>query len=274
MKILDEEWLYSTADDESSKLLLGRIIQWREQILKTNEFLVNDEEFVLNLLGMKFIFNASSAFSSIEVFEEIFRNDSHFKLPGFMEPPPEVVLDIGANQGFYSMKVRALFPECRIIAIEPNPREHALLQKNIALNRIDTVMTENIAVAGRHGAIEMEIIPQIGSIGGKRIKIPNRPWVKDEFIQRIRVPSISLDELLARYSISRVNVAKIDVEGFEMDILENAQRIQLIDRFVIEYHSETIRNDLINLMKRCRFELVHEDSMTGHYYGDLYFLHK
>jgi FkbM family methyltransferase len=272
MKQLDKNWLLEHADNIDSKSWIDKIIEWRNQVLQNNIFIQDDSEFVLSIDGYKLYFKPSSSFAAIEVFIEIFKENSHFKAPGFTPKNPKLILDIGANQGFFSLKARRLFPQCKIIAIEPNPNEFEVLKKNIANNTIENIIIENIAIGKCTGQISMEIIPQVGSIGGKKIKIPERPWVKDEFIQTINATSLSIDDLFYKFSIEHVDMVKIDVEGFELDILKKSKVLSKIDKFAIEYHNQKLKKELINLLcNKNKFDFVYDDSTEGSYYGEIYF---
>jgi FkbM family methyltransferase len=276
MKQLDKKWLINAVGDEASKKWINKIVECHEYVKNNNVFVDSDEEFYLNILGCKIFLTLSSSFSAIEVFCEIFKENAHLKFRQFMPGKPSVILDIGANQGFFSLKLKKLYPDAHIIAVEPNPIEFDKLQKNMIANKCcDTINIENLAVADTTGVINMEIVPQIGAIGGKKVSIPERSWMKDEFVKTIQVHSTSLDDLLKKYSFSkRIDLVKIDVEGFEFDILKNSKSLNKIDRVVIEYHSKKLKKDLIEVLESNDFCLLYDDTKPTAYYGDIYFKHK
>lgn len=272
MKLIDKQWIINNADDQKSRETLKTILEWREKVLKDNIFIDLEEEYTINFLGMKLLFKSSTSFSVIEVLYEIFKENSHLKPSGFFPEAPKVILDIGANQGFFCLKVKHLCPQCIIYAVEPNPYEFNVLKQNIINNNLKEINVDNTAMASHTGSLNMEIIPQIGSIGGKQVKIKERPWVKDYFVQTIEVPSISLDDYFDKYSLKHVDIAKIDVEGFELDILENSLVLDKIDRMVIEYHNRDIKKKITSILISHGFNLIYEDSAPDAYYGDIYFV--
>lgn len=273
-KVLDIKWLQDVARDRETIDWLKKIFKWREYVLDKNEFINNSTSFSLQLGNYSLHFNAASSFSAIEVYQEIFKEKSHFIAPGFSGQDDEVILDIGANQGFYTLKLKEINPECKIIALEPNPNEYRILQENIRGNNIGNVFLEEKAITPFCGTMSLEIIPQIGAIGGTTVKIPERPWIKDSFIKKVEVQTITLDMLLEKYNIDKVDILKIDVEGLEYEILRNCTMLNRIKKIVLEYHNTEIRSRLIPFMKGCMFDLVYEGHEKNAYYGDLYFINR
>jgi FkbM family methyltransferase len=164
-------------------------------------------------------------------------------------------------------------PDCRVIAVEPNPREYTVLCENLRRNNIDTVVHENLAVAASGGTLRMEVIPEIGAIGGERVRIPERPWIKNEFVRILEVPAISLDELFSKHDVRTVDVLKIDVEGLEYEILKVCTKLSHVARIVVEYHDVNLKDKLLNLLEDKYFSCVKVDpSGSNPYSGDLYFV--
>ncbi|MDQ3945990.1 MAG: FkbM family methyltransferase [Actinomycetota bacterium] len=78
--------------------------------------------------------------------------------------PGHLVFEVGAYIGTYALLIRRLAPSCRVIALEPDPRNRTRLQENLALNGADDVVvladgvgaeeaTVNFTSAGMHGYI-------------------------------------------------------------------------------------------------------------------------
>lgn len=270
-KVLCFDWLLKQARDENSREWLKKIQGWREYILAHNEFIEDDESFTLYLGSYALKFHTSSAFSAIEVYQEIFKENAHFVAPGFSGEDAGTVLDIGANQGFYALRLKEVNPKCQIIAIEPNLYEFEVLSENLTVNGVENVFLEMKAVAPKIGTTTLEIIPQIGAIGGKKVKIPERPWVKDSFIKIIPVQTVTLDAIFEKYKIQKADIVKIDIEGSEYDVLRHTSILARINKLVVEYHNGKIRDNIIALLTANMFKLVLEDHQEGTYYGDLYF---
>lgn len=272
MKRINWDQLKSLADDKESIDLLDKICTWHIYTITHNKFIEDNTPFTLHLGGMTFNFIASSAFSTIETYIEIFLKNNHFLCTDFIPQNNHFILDIGANQGYYSLKTKIHAPNCKIIAFEPNPLMYEALLKNINSNNIQMFESENVAIADKDGFINLEIVPQIGAIGGKSVKIPERKWMKDEFIHNITAKALSLDSVFTKYNINKVDILKLDVEGMEFEILSNCHNLDKVERLVIEYHSEKLKEQLIKLLESKDFSISYVDHEPGDYYGDIYFI--
>ncbi len=125
------------------------------------------------------------------------------------------ILDIGAWVGTWSM---AMNPYCgRVVAFEPDPVHYTCLVKNVA----DEIETHQLAVGSDTKMISLS---------------------DDNFTQAKRVigdgeiPMITVDSL----NLSDIDVIKIDVEGYEMEVLKGAEKTLQTTKYVmIELNSNT-----------------------------------
>jgi FkbM family methyltransferase len=118
--------------------------------------------------------------------------------------PGAVVLDLGAHQGGFALPAAAL--GCRVLAVEANPANAELLRQSAGLNRFPGFELVHAAVGDRPG--ELHFRP-IGPYGSVVVGDPgDDPGV-------IRVPSVTVDALLAGRGLVRVDFIKMDVEGSE-----------------------------------------------------------
>lgn len=126
-------------------------------------------------------------------------------------------LDIGANQGIFTL-CAAMNPECvRVISFEPNPQTYDFLIRNVEANgAAEKVEAINAAIADSD-TVELHI-PQ-GHSGGTSMFGKGRA---------ISVPAIRPDRLDAMID-GRV-VAKIDVEGAETIVLSVLEEAGILDR--------------------------------------------
>lgn len=273
-KDLDEKWLLEQAGDDDSRRAIETILQQRRQVYEHNRFYGGDDLLSLTLGSYRIWYRECSGFSTLEVYHEIFREDNHFLLPEFSSRGEKVIIDIGANEGFYALKIKVHNPDCRLICVEPNPYLFEVLQRNLDSNRIQNVTTVNKALAAEKGTARFEIIKQIGPIGGRDLKLVNRPWLKEEFIQMINVETETIDELFLRFEIKEVGILKVDVEGMELDVLAGASNgLGGIHKIVIERHNRDLRDGVVNFLHSRNFRLVYEeDPELSRYYGDLYFI--
>jgi FkbM family methyltransferase len=273
-KELDEQWLVAQTKDAESRKALTAILQQRQDVYKNNRFSGGDGLLSLNLGRYRIWYRECSGFSTLEVYHEIFREKNHFLVPEFSGLKESVVVDVGGNEGFYALKIKEHNPACRVISVEPNPYLFEVLQRNFDSNRISNVQTVNKAVAAVNGTTRFEIIKEIGPIGGKDLKLVERSWLREEFIQPIQVETETLDELFQRFEITQAGILKIDVEGMELDVLEGAKNcLDSVDKIVIERHNRSLRDGVVDHLTARGFSLVYEeDPEITRYYGDLYFI--
>jgi FkbM family methyltransferase len=270
------EWLLDQAGNESSRQWLMKIDEWRRHVFEKNDFIGGDGMFSIQLGKHTLWFRPSSAYSSIEIYTEIFKNNNHFLHPEFTGENANVVVDIGGNQGFYALKISTQNPQCKVISCEPNPYVFEIMNKNVQANNLFNVLVNNAAVASSKGFLELEIIKEVDGVGGKKIERASRPWLKESFIENITVESTTLEQLLKEHHISKVDILKIDVEGMEMEILSSCNDILPdISKIVVECHSEKLRRDIVGLLANNGLRLVYEEEVSpGQLYKDLYFINK
>ena len=269
----DFRWLTEQARDAVSQVWLTRIQEWRRRVFENNEFIKGNTLFSLRLGSYELWFRPRSAFSAIEVFVEIFKNNGHSLAPGFLGSNAQLVVDIGANQGFYALKIKEQNPQCKVFCIEPNPYVCEILEKNIQTNRINDIILVNQAVGATDERVTLDVIREVDAISARNIKSVPRSWLKDELIEKIQVDGITLDTLCQQYNITHIDILKIDVEGSEIDILTNsAHLLERVDKIVVERHSREIRDAVVAFLTTNHFKLIfEEDPDCSRYYGDLYF---
>ena len=145
--------------------------------------------------------------------------------PQFFDPAERAILkehlrpgctfiDIGANIGAYSLFVAAFAgPSARIVAVEPQPDIFDKLSYNIGLNPFHTVKAVACAVADKAGELTLFVDPR--NRGESSLKI-----VGTNEGAQIRVPAVTLLDLVRGEGLTRIDAIKLDVEGAEDLILE------------------------------------------------------
>ncbi len=122
-----------------------------------------------------------------------------------------VIFDVGANFGFYALMLAAMLePRGRVYAFEPVPDTFARLQKNIELNGLQSAVQAfdmGLAEAARAGHMDYHA----EHTGGARIL--------DDGAAGTAVNLTSMDAFCAQDKIQRVDLIKLDVEGYEEKVL-------------------------------------------------------
>jgi FkbM family methyltransferase len=187
--------------------------------------------------------------------------------------PGMVVLDGGANEGLFSLyAAQRIMPGGAVLAVEPSTREFERLAANIALNRLDNVMTFKVALGSRAGDALLAIADSHHAgmntieVGDSRKAMAG--WTT---VSRETVSLETIDELVARSGLQRLDLVKLDIEGSEVDALDGAKAT--IARFqpTILLEAEETRlatlgrtkEDLVQAVDELDYELWVFDSRSG-----------
>jgi FkbM family methyltransferase len=128
--------------------------------------------------------------------------------------PDGVFVDVGANVGAYALFAAARMGRgARVLAVEPQPDVFDKLSYNIAQNPFGTIKAVDCAVADRTGELTLFIDPR--NRGESSVKI-----VGTHESSAIRVPAVTLLDLVRGEGFARVDAMKLDTEGAEDIILE------------------------------------------------------
>lgn len=141
--------------------------------------------------------------------------------------PVHSILDLGAYIGLSALYFHQRFPNATIVAVEPDPENFALLQRNTA--GIAAIIPVQAAAWTHDGTIQLSD-PGIGAWGYQVSDQPSPETTRP-------VAAVSIPTLLARLPSQRCDLMKVDVEGAEKELFENsAGWIDQINAVVIELH--------------------------------------
>jgi FkbM family methyltransferase len=126
----------------------------------------------------------------------------------------DMVLDIGANIGFYSGIIAELIGEKgKVYCFEPVLVNYNHLKSET--HKYSNVIVFNKAVAANTGPLKIYT--------SKILNVDHRMYEFDGYDSIIEIESVKLDEYF--YDCPRIDFIKIDIQGFEMEALKGMQRI-------------------------------------------------
>ena len=132
-------------------------------------------------------------------------------------------VDVGANIGIYTgWAARLAGPGGRVLAFEPVPATREDLKSVVALNRLDTVEIIPKALGREPGTITLWVVPHASGLTSA--VPPEAGSAAAANLQSVAVPQTTLDDELASRGGAAPTLVKIDVEGYEMAVLEGATR--------------------------------------------------
>lgn len=141
------------------------------------------------------------------VFYEVLM-DGVYDIPADRLPtPPQYILDLGANIGMTALVLGARHPAARLVCVEPDPVNAALLRHNVACLGARCTVVE-AAVSGEPGRLRLSTPREHYNISLAR---------GDASGPEVRV--MTVDQVLAECSLPHADLVKMDVEGAERWIL-------------------------------------------------------
>ncbi len=133
--------------------------------------------------------------------------------------PNSVILDVGANIGATSAIFAVLVENAQIYSLEPGPKNFEFLQTNMRENGFKNVKSFKVGAGEKKAELLFHENSAWGYFDNNR----------DPGAFSSRVPVVTLDEFVEIERIEQVDFVKIDVEGFEPQVLEGMKDV--IKRF-------------------------------------------
>lgn len=124
------------------------------------------------------------------------------------------VLDIGTNIGWTALNFARIAKDGRVMGFEPDPYNFDRCASNIALNNFKNIIVFPIGLGNENRQMEMEIRTPTNR-GGNRIYRNSRNESRMVEVER-------LDDFAPLKECERIDLIKIDVEGYELNVLRGA----------------------------------------------------
>jgi FkbM family methyltransferase len=164
---------------------------------------------------------------------------------------------VGANAGFFTLWSIAQNPGLQASCFEPHPISAARLRKQIAANSADARITVVEAAAGSSSGRCSLNISSDSSMG----IVSDSTHQLFENGTKVEVEITTLDS----FALSKgffPDLLKIDVEGFEVEVLKGAAKCLASAKYVIlEYHSAQLRTECVNLLQNAGFQIESRGSI-------------
>jgi FkbM family methyltransferase len=188
----------------------------------------------------------------------------------------ESVIDIGANAGQFALGLRKFGYAGQIVSFEPLPDVHRLLRKN-AERDSKWVVAEPMAIGDSEGIISINVAGNAGE-SSSILKMTEKHTAADPnsaYVGSIQVLSRQLDTVLPELTSSRRLFLKIDVQGFETQVLRGAAKtldrtigLQMEMSLVTLYEGQALFLEMLQKIVENGFDLwgfypVVSDTSTG-----------
>lgn len=151
------------------------------------------------------------------------------------------VLDLGANIGLAALFLSHRFPNAQFACVEPSPDNEGVLRETIALNGIRaTIFNAAIGTEAGEAVLHLGADPTAYSLS------PKGPSERT-----LKVPQVTVEQLLEQLGWAEIDVLKIDIEGYEKVLFRSNTAWLDRVRFIIgeahghvDYGIDEVRHDL------------------------------
>lgn len=166
-------------------------------------------------------FMVPDAFTAKTLLIDIFiRQDYYFPY----QATTPLIIDCGANIGFSAAYFKMHFPQSKIIAFEPEPKNFSFLEKNVATTNYKNIVLHKKAVAEKAGKV---FFAGTGVCAGI---IEENSSAEGFYVEAIQ---------LSDFITEKVDILKMDIEGAEAGVLRELaanNKLHLIQNIIMEYH--------------------------------------
>ena len=152
---------------------------------------------------------------------------------------PKFMIDAGAYIGDSSAYFASKFPKLNIMALEPHPDNFALAARNLAPYG-ERVTLFNQALASTEGTLRIS-----GDHDGARVGA-----------EGLAVEATTVPKILSQAGRERVDILKMDIEGFEEEVLDESAQAWLskVGLLIIEFHDPNVERRVLKMLDQNGFE--------------------
>lgn len=201
--------------------------------------------------------------SLYQVFKELFMIDV-YDIKNLIKkiPSKPVIIDIGANAGFFDVLLLSKMQQAKIFAYEPIPSNVAVIKKIVTDNSLhQNVLLYQKAVTG---------LPVNGldlfmeDTDDNQVVASIFDGFNKSNTKKIHIPSITLTEILDDINLPNIDLLKMDCEGSEYDIIYNTkpEYIRRINHMEIEVHDVDDNKNNVQYFNRFLVELGYKTNFT------------
>lgn len=167
----------------------------------------------------------------------------------YSDNPSPFIIDAGANDGVSILYFKRHFPNCSIIAYEPDATIFKVLERNVHALELNGVQLINAAVWVEDTELTFY---STGSLAGS---------TEVDFLSKGNASIVRAHRLKTILQNQKVNFLKIDIEGAENRVLFDIRaELENVERLFFEYHGqpekEQLLGEMLNLVKSSGFRYI------------------
>ncbi|MFZ4671088.1 MAG: FkbM family methyltransferase [Flavobacterium sp.] len=232
----------------------------KDRLKRLIKIIIGDKKIIITFNGFKIYTSNNSAIESSILFGEYSEQIILDLIKKYANKNYNLI-DIGANVGIHSLTAATINNKIEVFSFEPEPSNFLSFIKNIGLNNIENIRPFRMG---------------LGDVVGNNMLNINKGWNKGKhsikvnfapnFNERISIPVTKLNAFKDNI-IGENFIVKIDVEGFEREVIEGADEIFkkfdnciLIIELITEINDLEICKKIISSLKEKDFEHIYKIS--------------
>jgi FkbM family methyltransferase len=207
-----------------------------------------------------------------------------------LEDNVATVFDVGANNGQTALRFATAFPRAKIYSVEPDPDTFRRLEAAVA--HLPAVRPFNVALGRATGEAQLfrfasdETNSLLQKAAGAESYVADAGALREA--GSVAVAVTTLDRLCEEQGVARIDLLKLDTQGYELEILHGAQRMLAAGAvgliyaevcFVRSYQNQPLFQDVYSFLYERGYRLValYESGFLTHCYqvgGNALFVHE
>jgi len=175
-----------------------------------------------------------------------------------------IIIDGGAHIGLATLYFKSLYPQAKIIAIEPVTSSFQLLKQNIFSNQLENIQLIQAALWSKKlDKLKLNVDQSVNRWHSTSGIMPGS-WTGQQRTQPFYTPTTTLSQLINNLGI--IDLIKLDIEGAEGRVLKEAlAKLKQVKQIICEYHPTTHQMDktlnlplmkLVEMLKKAGFEVA------------------
>lgn len=167
----------------------------------------------------------------------------------FSEDKISTILDLGANIGIETIKFKKFYPNAKIICLEPEINNFEILKRNT--EKYDNIFVENYAISNKETNAFM-----INNGDFYASNYHEGFQITDQVTEK-KIKTTTMTKLIKKYDLSKIDILKIDIEGYEKYLFDDSCKewLPIIDVIIFEcpdneYIAEGVTQQIYNQLEK------------------------
>jgi len=173
--------------------------------------------------------------------------------------PDSVFIDIGANLGYYTCLFSSYLKKGLVISFEPSTQIFSALEKNLELNQFKNAKIFNLGLGKRKQVKKLYLNSK--NLGGSSLNESVYKKFDNSEFETVKIENAS--KFILSLNLKKIDLIKIDVEGFESDVIEGLKLVlkKYSPKILVEISSQAIGNtkktkNIFQMLEKCGYSLL------------------